>query len=113
MVTISQIQKGFVRFVDNEVAAAFTGWQKAVVAGAAGLLAANFPNLVNTYAAHPIVAALGVYDPQNGSVNIDALYNAFVPKMGQDKIPITIPKIGTIKMGQPEIDVLMRYIKEA
>lgn len=113
MVTISQIQKGFVRFVDNEVAAAFTGWQKAVVAGAAGLLAANFPNLVNTYTSHPIVAALGVYDPQSGSVNIDALYNAFVPKMGQDKIPITIPKIGTIKMGQPEIDVLMRYIKEA
>ena len=113
MVTISQIQRGFVQFVDSEVAVAFTGWQKAVVAGAAGLLAANFPNLVNTYAAHPIVAALGVYDPQSGSVNIDALYNAFVPKIGQDKIPITIPKIGTIKMGQPEIDALMRYIKEA
>lgn len=113
MVTISQIQRGFVQFVDNEVAVAFTGWQKAVVAGAAGLLAANFPNLVNTYTSHPIVAALGVYDPQSGSVNIDALYNAFVPKIGQDKIPITIPKIGTIKMGQPEIDALMRYIKEA
>ena len=113
MVTISQIQRGFVKFVDNEVAVAFTGWQKAVVAGAAGLLAANFPNLVNTYAAHPIVAALGVYDPQSGSVNIDALYNAFVPKMGQEKIPITIPRIGTIKMGQPEVDALMRYIKEA
>ena len=113
MANISQIQRGFVQFVDNEVAVAFTGWQKAVVAGAAGLLAANFPNLVNTYAAHPIVAALGVYDPQSGSVNIDALYNAFVPKMGQEKIPITIPKIGTIKMGQPEIDALMRYIKEA
>ena len=112
MVTISQIQRGFVQFVDNEVAVAFTGWQKAVVAGAAGLLAANFPNLVNTYTSHPIVAALGVYDPQSGSVNIDALYNAFVPKIGQDKIPITIPKIGTIKMGQPEIDALMRYIKE-
>ena len=113
MVTISQIQKGFVRFVDNEVAAAFTGWQKAVVAGAAGLLAANFPNLVNTYTSHPIVAALGVYDPQSGTVNIDSLYSAFVPKLGAEKIPISIPKIGTIKMGQPEIDVLMRYIKEA
>ena len=113
MVTISQIQRGFVQFVDNEVAVAFTGWQKAVVAGAAGLLAANFPNLVNTYTSHPIVAALGVYDLQSGSVNIDALYNAFVPKLGSEKIPIAIPKIGTIKMGQPEIDVLMRYIKEA
>ena len=113
MVAIAQIQRGFVQFVDNEVAVSFTGWQKAVVAGGAGLLAANFHNVVNAYASNPIVAALGVYDPQSGSVNIDALYNAFVPKMGQDKIPITIPKIGVIKIGQTEIDLLMRYIKEA
>lgn len=113
MVTITQIQRGFALFVDNEIAAAFTGWQKAVVAGAAGLLAANLPNLVKVYGAHPLVAALGVYDANSGMVNVDALYNAFVPKLGADKIPLTIPKIGTIKMGQPEIDILMRYIKEA
>lgn len=113
MVTVSQIQRGFVQFVDAEVAVAFNGWQKAVVAGGAGLLASNFPNLLNVYASHPIVAAIGIYDQQSGMVNIDALYNAFVPKLGNEKIPIAIPKIGTIKMGQTEIDVLMRYIKEA
>ena len=113
MVTISQIQRGLTLFVDNEVATAFNGWQKAIVAGAAGLLAANFPNIVKMYANHPLVAAMGVYDANSNTVNIDALYNAFVPKLGTDKIPITIPKIGTIKMGQPEIDTLMRYIKEA
>jgi hypothetical protein len=113
MVSISQIQRGFTLFIDNEVAMAFTGWQKAVVAGAAGLLAANLPNIVKVYGTSPLVAALGVYDANSNTVNIDALYNAFVPKLGSDKIPITIPKIGTIKMGQPEIDTLMRYIKEA
>lgn len=112
MVTISQIQRGFVLFVDNEVAPAFEGWQGKVLAGGAGLLAANFPNMVKTYSNHPFVAALGVYDPNSNTVNIDALYNAFVPKLGAEKIPITIPKIGTIKMGQPEIDSLVRYIKE-
>lgn len=113
MATIAQIQRGFVAFVDSEVAPAFPGWQGKVLAGAAGLLASNFPNIVKTYAGHPMVAALGIYDPQSNSVNLDALYNAFVPKLGAEKIPITIPKIGTIKMGQPEIDMLMRYIKEA
>lgn len=112
MVSISQIQRGFTLFIDNEVATAFTGWQKAVVAGAAGLLAANLPNIVKVYGNNPMVEALGVYDPNSGTVNIDALYNAVVPKLGADKIPITIPKIGTIKMGQPEFDALMRYIKE-
>ena len=113
MVTISQIQRGFAAFVDNEIAVAFTGWQKAIVAGAAGLLASNFPNLVKIYGSHPLVAAVGLYDANANAVNIDALYNAIVPKLGAEKIPVTIPKIGTIKMGQPEIDALMRYIKEA
>ena len=113
MVNISQIQKGFVRFVDNDVAVAFEGWQKAVVAGAAGLLAANLPNIAQSYGNHPLVASMGVYDPNSGSLNIDALYNAFIPKLGTEKIPIIIPKIGTIKLGREEIDTLMRYIKEA
>ena len=112
MTHISQIQRGFVDFVDAEVAPAFEGWQKAVVAGAAGLLASNLPNLVKTYGSHPVVAALGVYDANSGTVNLDALYDAFVPKMGADKIPITIPKIGTIKLGREEIDLLMLHIKE-
>lgn len=113
MATVSQIQRGFVMFVDREVAASFEGWQKVLVAGTAGLLAANLPNTMKAYGSHPVVAALGVYDPQSNTVNIDALYNAFVPKLGNDKIPIPIPKIGTIRLGREEIDLLMRYIKEA
>lgn len=113
MVHISKIQRGFATFIDREVAGAFEGWQKAVVAGCAGLVAANFPNLVKVYGGHPFVAALGVWHPETGDVDIDALYNAFVPKLGAEKIPISIPKIGTIKMGREEIDALMRYIKEA
>ena len=112
MVTISQIQRGFALFVDNEVAAAFDGWQKAVIAGGAALLANNFPNIVKTYAGHPLITALGVYDANTGMVNIEAVHSAFAPKMGTDKNPITIPKIGTIKIGREEIDTLMRYIKE-
>lgn len=113
MATVLQVQRGFVNFVDNEVAAAFEGWQKAVVAGAAALMAANLPNLVKTYGSQPIVAIMGVYDANSGNINIDALYNHFVPRLGSDKIPISVPKIGTIRMGRDEIDLLMRYIKEA
>ena len=113
MATIQQVQKGFVRFIDNDVAGAFDGWQKAVVVGGATLLAANFPALVATYSAHPLVSALGVYNPQSGSIDIDSMYAAFVPNMGADKIPITIPKVATIKLGKEELDKLRQYIKEA
>ena len=113
MVTIDQVQRGFTRFADGHVAGAFEGWQRAVVAGAAGLLSANFPNLVKTYGSHPMVAALGVWDAETGRIDIDSLYNAFVPQLGMDKIPVTIPKVGTIKLGREEFDALLRYIKEA
>lgn len=113
MATVAQIQRGFTRFVDNHLSGAFEGWQKAVVIGGATLLAANVPNLVRTYGSSPFVAALGVYNPEAGTVDIDALYNAFVPNMGADKLPIAIPRIGTIKLGREDIDVLVRYIKEA
>ena len=113
MATIPQIQKGLTRFVDLHLAGAFDGWQKAMVVGGATLVSINMPNLVRTYAAHPLVAALGIYSPVSESVDIDALYNAFVPHRGGDKLPISIPKVGTIKLGKEEIDLLMKYIKEA
>jgi hypothetical protein len=113
MATIQQIQRGFATFVDMEVACAFEGWQRAVVAGCAGLMAANAHKLVEVYGTHPFVAALGVYDSESGNVDLDSLYNAFVPRLGAEKIPISIPKIGTIRIGRPEIDSLMRHIQEA
>lgn len=112
MVTISQIQRGFVLFVDNEIATAFSGWQKAVVSGFCGLIASNLPQLMKTYGTHPLIASLGLIDCERGSVNVDALYDAFVPKLGSEKIPIAIPKIGTIKLGKEEFDNLLMYIKE-
>jgi hypothetical protein len=113
MATINQVQTGFAKFVDNHLAGAFSGWQKAVVVGGATLLASSIPNLIKMYGSNPIVAAMGVYNPDAGTIDIDSLYNAFVPNLGTDKIPVPIPKIGTIKMGREDIDVLVRYIKEA
>lgn len=113
MATINQIQKGFAKFIDAHISGAFEGWQRALVIGGATLLAANLPNLVHTYGANPMVAALGVYNAEAGTVDLDKLYNAFVPNLGAGKIPLTIPKVATIKLGREDIDILMKYIKEA
>lgn len=113
MATINQIQKGFVKFVDNHLSGAFEGWQKAVVIGGSTLLAANMPQIISVYGATPFVAALGVYNADAGTVDIDAIYRAFIPNMGSDKIPISIPRIGTIRLGKEDIDILIKYIKEA
>ena len=70
MASISQIQRGFVAFVDNEVAPAFDGWKKAVVAGGAAVYSlASFvlgwfeKDLTVTFlfAVYMIIAYLGIF----------------------------------------------------
>ena len=99
------------RFIDNELVPAFAGAEKILVGGAAALMIANMENIVQQYAAHPMVAMLGVYN--NGEVNIDALYQAFAPRIGAEKIPVKLPMVGTLKIGKAEIDKLYQYIREA
>lgn len=113
MVTIAQIQSGFARFIDQQLSGAFSGWQKAVVVGGGALIAKNIPNLVKTYGTHPAVAAFGIYHPEEGTVDLDALQNALVPNLGADKLPITLSWLGTVKLGQDDLETLCRYIKEA
>ena len=118
MATIAQIQRGFTAFVDNYIAGAYTGVEKAIVLGGSALLANGMPNILKVYAQNPMVAALGIYNADAGTVDVDALYNAFIPHLGAEKIPITLPhmgsiNLGTIKLGREEIDALMRYIREA
>lgn len=113
MATIQQIQTAAARFVDQDIAPAFTGGERILVSGAAVLLIANSGKLVAQYATHPMVAALGVVDTQSGEIDVDALYQAFAPKFGNEKIPLKIPVVGTIRIGKAELDRFYQYVKEA
>ena len=118
MATIPQIQRGFAAFVDNYIANAYTGIERIIVLGGASLISATLPNILKGYANRPAVAALGIYNEEAGTVNLDLLYNSFMPHLGAEKIPIQLPalgkvNLGTIKLGKEEIDALMRYIREA
>lgn len=110
MVTIVQVQNGFVRFVDDYVACAFDGWKKYAVSGGAALLANNIPNLIGT---HPEVSAFGIYNPDKGTIDIDALHKAFVARLGEEKISIPIMPKETIKLGKGDLETLIKCIKEA
>lgn len=113
MATIQQIQSAAVRFVDQEIAPAFSGAEKILVSGGAALMIRNMGGIIQQYANHPFVAAAGVYNSSTGDVDIDALYESFAPKFGAEKIPVKVPYIGTMKIGKEEIDKLYKYIKEA
>lgn len=113
MVTLEQIQAGILRYVDLQLAAAFSGWQRAVVLCGGTLFVNNLPALAEKYTGHPAMTALGIYDAESRTFNLDALHEALAARLDGDKIPVSIPALGTIKLGREDIDALCRYIKEA
>lgn len=112
MVTVYQIQKGFARFVDNHIAGAFDGWQKIVVLSGATLVANNMSNIIKNYESHPLVSSLGIINKEAGLVNVDDIYNALIPHLQNEKLAISIPSVGIVKLGSEEITILYNYIKE-
>lgn len=111
MVTIDKVQRGLAAFIDREMIPALSGWDKVLVGSGAGLAVAKLPNLLAQY---PILATMGIYNPENNQVDIDALYQAITPHIGTEAIPAKIPMLNmTVKIGRPEVDALYRYIKEA
>lgn len=109
---IESVQAGLAKFIDRDVVPRLSGWDRVLVGGGGGLLAARLPELLRQYAGHPIVAALGVCDVESGEVDVDALYNAAQPYVSEP-LPIKIPFVGiTIKISQRELDNLYAYIRE-
>lgn len=113
MATMQQVQSGVAKFVDRDIVPSLTGWDRVIIAGGAALLASRLPDILAQYAEKPVVAALGVFEAESGTVDIDALYAAAKPYMGAEPLPVKIPLLNiTIKMGKREIDNLYSYIKE-
>lgn len=113
MVSISCVQKGFARFVDREIAPRLTITERCLVGTGAALLASKIPDLLKAYADHPVLKAMGVVDLENGLVDVNAVYDAALPYIGPDPIPLNIPIVGlSLKLGKSEVETLYKYIME-
>lgn len=113
MVTINQVQRGMTEFVDREIIPHLSGFERVVVGGGAGLISAKLPAVMDSLMDTPVVSALSLYDKAGQMVDIDAVYNAVKPYIGNEQFPVKIPVAGvTLKMGQAEIAKLYQYIKE-
>lgn len=113
MASMENVQRGLVKFIDREIAPSLSGWDRVLVAGGCGILASRLPALAAQYAQKPVIAALGVYDEERGTIDVDTLYAAAKPYMGTEALPLKIPGLNiTIKMGKKELDTLYAYIRE-
>lgn len=113
MVSITQVQRGLTEFVDREVLPHMQGFERVMLGMSAGLISNKLPCIMEKIADHPILSTLDIYHKGSGDVDIDAIYKAARPYVGNEAFPVKIPIIGvTLKMGQKELEDLYRYIKQ-
>lgn len=118
MVTIKQAQTGILRFVEREIAPNLSTMEKIIVGGAINLVAGKLPALIDKYAGNKFFTAIDIYNAEQGSIDLDALYNAVKPYIGAESIPVPVrvPVVGVdlnLKFTQRDTDSLYRHIKEA
>lgn len=109
MVTRERAINGVVAYMDREIIPHIPGWKAIAVSGVIALYAARAPQILEALQQRPAVQALGVFG-EGGQIDVDALYNAFAPKM-ERPIEIQLPLVGALTFDRAEADKLLQYIK--
>ena len=111
LVTINQIQKGLIAYVDNEIAPTLEGWEKIGFCSASALILRNLPATFDQLRNNQFVQMLGIIDDK-GNVDIDALSDAVAQYLKEEHIDIPIIK-RRMKVTGADLDKLYNMIKEA
>lgn len=109
MVSIEQVKQGFARYVDAEFTNKMTGINRWLVGGIAGIAILRAENIYNHLKDMPFIKMLDVVD-ENGMIDIDIIYNAFLEQARRGEAVIDIPMIGQTKFNEHDIEMLYRYI---
>ena len=109
MVSIDQVKQGFAKYVDAEFTNKMTGINRWLVGGIAGIAILRAENIYNHLKDMPFIKMLDVVD-ENGMIDIDIIYNAFLDQARRGEAVIDMPMIGQTKFNEHDIEMLYRYI---
>lgn len=113
MVSMAQVKRGMQMFVENDIVPKVPGWQGVVFGAAAGIALSRADKLVSSLAQNPIVAMLGIIDPNDG-IDIDVLRDEFAKQARRvGSIKLDLSPLGVISLGEHDINRLYEYITTA
>lgn len=112
MATITQIQNGLAKYIDEEVLSAMPGWQKWVFGAGATIALNNLPTTMDRLKNHEVVKMLGVIDTQ-GEVDVAKIYHGVKRQSAKGPITFEIPGMGTMTMSDADVDKIYNSILRA
>lgn len=109
MVSIEQVKQGFAKYVDAEFTNKMTGINRWLVGGIAGIAILRAENIYNHLKDMPFIKMLDVVD-ENGMIDIDIIYNAFLEQARKGEAVIDLPMVGQTKFNEHDVEMLYKYI---
>lgn len=109
MVTLAQVRAGVTRYLETEMLAKITGWQKWVVGAAASMALEQSTAIFNQLKTSPIVQVLGVIDERD-EIDIDRLHAEFAKQAQRGAVTFDVPVIGSVTLNAGDVDKIYQYI---
>lgn len=109
MANLGQVKNGLARYIDREITAKMTGWQKWVFGAMAGVALNNTAGIFEQLKQMPVVKMLGVVDA-NDNIDMDSLYHQFKEQARKGPITFDVPMIGPMTLNEGDVDKIYNAI---
>ena len=109
MVTLSQVQSGAARYIDDEIISKIADWRKWVIGAGASIALTNTTDIFARLKASPMVQALGVID-ENNMIDIDRLHGEFMKQAQKGAVTFEVPLLGALTLTSQDVDKIYHYI---
>lgn len=108
MISYTELQTRFARYVDAEILPHLTGGRKILLGSYTALAAKNAEVKLREMKDKPFISITGAV--QENGVDVDALWFAAAPYI-DEPVPLTVPVIGDFRFGRGDWEKLYRYLK--
>lgn len=111
MVSFDKVQRGVAKYLDEELTAKLSGWQKWVFGAGAAMFISNSAEMVDRYKDNEIVKALGLIGPDR-SIDVEKAYMALKAQAAKGPITIDAPMLGGVTLDASDVEKLYRCIMQ-
>jgi hypothetical protein len=109
MATITQIQNGIAKFIDEDIVPMLPGWRKFAFGAGAGLMLSRTGEIFEKAKSNELIKMMGVIR-EDDTVDVDAIYREAKRQIAKAPITMDIPALGSITLRDSDIDKLYRLI---
>lgn len=108
MISYTELQTRFARYVDAEVLTHLTGGRRILLGSYTALAAKNAEAKLRELKDKPLISITGAV--QENGIDVDALWFAAAPYI-DEPVTLTVPAIGDFRLGRADWEKLYKYLK--